>query len=42
MASVSWYNSGDVMMVNSFHVVFAAAVLGGSLLSGELHVVLFL
>lgn len=30
------------MMANSFHVVLAAAVLGGSLLSGELHVVLFL
>jgi hypothetical protein len=30
-------------MASSFHVLFAAAVFGGSLLlSGELHVVLFL
>jgi hypothetical protein len=42
MASFWGYTSSDVIMADSFHVVFAAAVLGGYLLSGELRVVLFL
>jgi len=42
MASFSGYTSGDVVKASSFHVVFAAAAIGGYLLSGELRVVLFL